>query len=126
MLFLMNDVILNLGAGVKPPPLDDRALDALSFDYVAELAREMFAQDPMTHRNDPARASRLALLITRKQPAVNAALFSASMKGCSPGSVTAHYATLSIQAMGALYGQHKAGKLTPAVVDSHVWRRMAA
>ena len=126
MLFLLNDVILNLGAGVKPPPLDARALDALSFDHVATLAQEMFAQDPLMHRNDPERAARLALLITRKQPQVNAALFVAPAVGCSPQTVAVRYASLSLEAMANLLNDHKAGRLTPAVADSQVWRRMAA
>ena len=126
MLFLLNDVILNLGAGVKAPPLDDRAMQALSFDAVAGLAQEMFAADPLLHRRDPERASRLALLISKKQPTVNAALFVAPAIGCSPQAVTARYAGLGIEAMANLYTEHKAGRLTPAVADSHVWRRMAA
>ena len=126
MLFLLNDTILNLGAGVKPPPLDGRALDALSFSHVQTLAQEMFAADPLLHRNDPARAARLALLIVKKQPQVNAALFVAPAKGCSTAAVTARFATLGIEAMAELYTAHKEERLTPAVADSHVWRRMAA
>ena len=126
MLFLLNDVILNLGAGVKPPPLDRRAMDALSFNHVVALAQEMFAADPLVHRRDPERAARLALLIHTKQPQVNAALFVAPAVGCSPQAVGARYAGLTIEAMANLYSEHKAGRLTPAVADSHVWRRMAA
>ena len=126
MLFLLNDVILNLGAGVKAPPLDQRAMDALSFNAVACLAQEMFAADPLVHRRDPERAARLALLITRKQPEVNAALFVAPAAGCSPEAVVTRYAGLSIEAMANLLNEHKAGRLTPAVADSHVWKRMAA
>jgi hypothetical protein len=126
MLFLLNDVILNLGAGVTPPPLDRRAMDALSFNHVVTLAQEMFAADPLLHRNEPERAARLALLIATKQPQVNAALFVAPAQGCSPQAVTARYAGLTIEAMANLYTEHKAGRLTPAVADSHVWRRMAA
>ena len=126
MLFLLNDVILNLGAGVKEPPLDARAMQALSFNAVAGLAVEMFAAEPLAHRTDPERAARLALLITKKQPQVNAALFVAPARGCSPEAVTARYAGLSLEVMANLYAEHKAGRLTPAVADSHVWRRMAA
>ena len=126
MLFLLNDVILNLGAGVKAPPLDDRAMNALSFNAVVDLAQEMFAAEPLVHRADPERAARLALLITKKQPQVNAALFVARARGCSPQAVMARYAGLSVEVMANLYGEHKAGRLTPAVADSHVWRRMAA
>ena len=126
MLFLLNDVILNLGAGVTPPPLDLRAMDALSFNAVAALAQEMYADEPLLHRSDEARAKRLALLIQRKQPSINAALFVAPAQGCSPDAVAVRYAALSIEAMSQLYVEHKAGRLTPAVADSHVWRRMAA
>ena len=126
MLFLLNDTIVNLGAGVKEPPLDNRALQALSFNAVVALAQEMFAADPLMHRTDPERAARLALLITKKQPQVNAALFVAPARGCSPEAVTARYAGLSVEVMANLYTEHKAGRLTPAVADSHVWRRMAA
>jgi len=126
MLFLLNDVILNLGAGVTPPPLDRRAMDALSFNYVSALAQELFSEDPLVHRRDPERAARLALLISTKQPQVNAALFVAPAKGCSPEAVVSRYAGLDLQVMANLYSEHKAGRLTPAVADSHVWRRMAA
>ena len=126
MLFLLNDVILNLGAGVKAPPLDQRAMDALPFNTVVALAQEMFAADPLLHRRDPERAARLALLISKKQPQVNAALFVAPAVGCSPEAVTARYAGLAIEAMANLYTEHRQGRLTPAVADSHVWRRMAA
>ena len=126
MLFLLNDVILNLGAGVTPPPLDLRAMDALSFNAIAALAQEMYAEEPLVHRTDEARAKRLALLIQRKQPTINAALFVAPAQGCSPDAVAVRYATLSIEAMSHLYAAHKGGTLTPALADSCVWRRMAA
>ena len=126
MLFLLNDVILNLGAGVTPPPLDVRAMDALSFNAIAVLGQEMYADEPLVHRTDDGRAKRLALLIQRKQPTINAALFVAPAQGCSPEAVAVRYASLSIDALSHLYTEHQAGRLTPALADSQVWRRMAA
>ena len=126
MLFLLNDVILNLDAGVKPPPLDRRAMEALSLGAIERLGTELYAQEPLLHRRDAERATRLALLIASKRPEINAALFAAPAKGCSPQTVQVRYATLSLEAMASLFSEHKAGALTPFTADRMVWRRMAA
>jgi hypothetical protein len=126
MLFLLNDVMLNLGAGLKPPPLDMRQMEALTFAAVERLGAEMFAEDPLIHRNDPERAGRLAFLIASKHPEVNAALFAAPQKGCAPTAVQVRYAALSLEAIAGLYAEHRCGGLTPFTADRQVWRRMAA
>lgn len=126
MLFLLNDVMLNLGAGVRPPPLDARAMAALSFPAIEKMAKELYAQEPLLHRKDPERAARLALLIASKQPEVNAALFAAPAKGCSPELVQVRYVALSLDMIAALYAEHRGGGLTPFTADRQVWRRMAA
>ena len=126
MLFLLNDVMLNLDAGVAPPPLDPRAMDALSLAAIERLGCELYAQEPLLHRKDPERATRLALLITSKKPEINAALFAAPAKGCSPEAVAVRYAALSIEAMADLMNEQQARCLTPVVADRQVWRRLAA
>lgn len=126
MLFLLNDAMLNLGGVMKPPPMDLRQFGALSFAAIERLGAEMFAEDPLVHRNDPERAGRLALLIATKHPEVNAALFAAPAKGCSPEVVQVRYAALSLEAMAGLYAEHRSGGLTPFTADRQVWRRMAA
>ena len=126
MLFLLNDVMLNLGAGMRPPPLDARAMAALTFPAIEKMAKELYAQEPLLHRKDPERAARLALLIATKQPEVNAALFAAPAKGCSPELVQVRYVALSLETMAALYAEHRGGGLTPFTADRQVWRRMAA
>ena len=126
MLFLLNDVMLNLGGPLKPPPLDIKQMSALTFSAVERLGAEMFAEDPLLHRHDPERACRLALLISTKRHDINAALCAAPAKGCSPELVQVRYASLSLEAMAGLYAEHRAGGLTPFTADRQVWRRMAA
>ena len=126
MLFLLNDVMLNLGGPMKPPPLDIKQMSALTFSAIERLGGEMFAEDPLLHRHDPERACRLALLLATKRPEINAALFAAPAKGCSPELVQVRYASLSLEAMAGLYAEHRAGGLTPFTADRQVWRRMAA
>jgi len=126
MLFLLNDVMLNLGTGMGPPPLDARSMLALSFPAIEKMGKELYAQEPLLHRKDPERAARLAMLIASKQPEVNGALFAAPSKGCSPELVQVRYVSLSLEMTGVLLAEHKAGGLTPFTADRQVWRRMAA
>jgi hypothetical protein len=125
MLFLLNDVVLMLNMQSRPP-LDVRSLDALSCHALTSLAQEMYAEEPLLHRRDRGRAQRLALLIAAKTPEINAALFAAPAKGCSPQAVAVRYASLSIEAMADLYNEQKMGSLTPVIADRQVWRRLAA
>ena len=83
MLFLLNDVVFDLDEACPVTPADTRRFEKLSFDYVLELGCELFAEDPMLHRNDPQRARRLAWLIAERSPDVNAALFAALLEGAS-------------------------------------------
>ena len=125
MLFLLNDVILTLDVR-KAPPLNPRSVDALSLDAITRLAQELYAEEPLLHRRDEARAMRLGLLIASKAPEVNAALFAAPVKRCSPQAVAVRYASLSIDAMSGLYMEHKTTGLSPVLADRRVWRRLAA
>ena len=77
MLFLLNDVVFDLDEACPVTPADTRRFEKLSFDYVLELGCELFAENPLLHRNDPQRARRLAWLIAERSPDVNAALFAA-------------------------------------------------
>ena len=125
MLFLLNDVMLTLDPRAKPP-LDIRSLDALSLHAMTRLAQDMYAEQPLLHRKDPGRAQRLALLIGSKCPEINAALFAAPAKGCSPQAVAVRYASLSIDVMADLQAEQNARGLTPVFADRQVWRRLAA
>ena len=123
MMFLMNDAVLELGGAEGPPP---GRLRALSLEHVLRLGAEVYSAEPLLHRDDPARALRLALLIRSKAPEVNAALFVAPARGCPVEAVSTRVASVSLEILGALHARAAAGALTPASADREVWRRMAA
>lgn len=126
MLFLMNDVVLSFDAAELTPPMARDRFAALSLNYVGELGRELFAEEPLLHHKDLERAQRLAALIVAKAPDVNAALFVAPGRGCRVADVQVRYAQLSLEVMGALLQRQKAGGLTNLEADRQVWRRLAA
>lgn len=126
MLFLMNDVILNLGGSELAPPVEAGRFEALSLAFVSKLGAELYAEEPLLQRMAVERASRLAVLITLKAPQVNAALFVAPARGCPVDHVQVRYAQLSFEVMGALYQRQRHGALTAVEADRQVWRRLAA
>lgn len=129
MLFLLNDVVFDLEETCPVSPGDARRFESLDFDYVMELGCELFAEDPLLHRNDPVRARRLAWLIHDRSPEVNAALFAAPECDCDPALVEPLFCALPQTLMGQLQAKAKrpAGRRTATVdVDRAVWNRMAA
>ena len=126
MIFLMNDALLDVDMRTLAPPLASGRFRALSLAFVLRLGRELYAEQPLLHRDDPDRARRLAALILCKAPQVNAALFEAPSVGCKPDHVGARLAELGIEVLAHLNSRQAAATLTPAVVDWEVWRRMAA
>lgn len=126
MLFLMNDIILTFDPAELAPPLTRERFQALSLNYVGELGKELFSEEPLLHHKDPERANRLAALIVAKAPEVNAALFIAPGRGCRKEDVQVRYAQLSIEVMAALMQRQNAGALTNLEADRQVWRRLAA
>lgn len=126
MLFLLNDVVLTFDAADLTPPMAADRFAKLSLNYVGELGKELFAEEPLLHHKDLDRAQRLAALILAKAPDVNAALFIAPGRGCRVEDVQVRYAQLSFEVMGALLQRQKAGALTNLEADRQVWRRLAA
>lgn len=124
MLFLLNDVVFDLDAASPVTPADARRFESLGFDYVMELGCELFAEDPLLHRNDPARARRLAWLIRDRSPDVNAALFAAPETDCDPALVEPLFCALPAAVLKKLHG--RTGRADAVAVDRAVWNRMAA
>ncbi|MFN3837302.1 MAG: hypothetical protein ACK4MI_06250 [Brevundimonas sp.] len=124
MLFLLNDVVFDLDEACPVMPADTRRFEKLSFDYVLELGCELFAEDPLLHRNDPERARRLAWLIAQRSPDVNAALFAAPAVACDPDLVEPRFCALPDAVIAQL--QAKGRRLNAVAADRAVWNRMAA
>lgn len=126
MYFLLNDLVLELEPSNMMHPLEAERFDALSLDYIAQLGKEMFAQDPMAHRKNPERARRLCYLIQLKMPRVNAAQFFATSNQGRVEDIDASFKALNEMAMGMMYQEQVAGALNASKVDQAVWHRQAA
>ena len=126
MLFLLNDVVFDLDEACPVTPADARRFDRLDFDYVLALGCELFAEDPLMHRNDPERARRLAWLIADRSPDVNAALFAAPAAACDPDLVEPRFCALPAAIMGQLKQREARGQLNAVSADKAVEMRMAA
>lgn len=126
MLFLLNDVVFDLDEACPAPSHDVRRFESLSFDYVLEMGCELFAEEPLLHRTDPARARRLAWLIAHRTEGVNAALFAAPEAGCAPDLVEPRFCALPEAVMRQLQARAAHGRLTATAADKAVWGRMAA
>ncbi len=126
MLFLLNDVVFDLDEACPAPSHDVRRFEKLDFDYVLEMGCDLFAEDPMLHRNDPARARRLAWLIAHKTEGVNAALFAAPDAGCAPELVEPRFCALPEMVMRQLQSRAVHGRLSAVAADKAVWGRLAA
>ncbi len=126
MLFLINNVVMNLDPVALFPPMSVRSFDKLSLDFVRRLGCELFAEQPLLQTANPERAKRLCALIAAKSPGVNAALFVAPAFSCPTDQVMTQFAELTFEAIISLYQYQQADQLTHLVVDRQVWRRLAA
>lgn len=126
MLFLLNDVVLTIDPAQAVPPLEAGKFAGVSLDKLSALGAELFTGDPALARNNPERARRLAALIVMKSPEINAALFVAPSRGCSPSQVACRYAALTLDILASLNVRQTNGILTAADADHAVWRRLAA
>jgi hypothetical protein len=126
VLFLLNDVVFEFDARNLVPPLDAERFRALSLNYVLDLGKELFAEEPLLHRVAPDRARRLALLLSLKQPEINAALFVAPARNCSTEHIAVRFCNLGIEVMAHLHARTQQGSLDAVTCDQEVWRRLAA
>lgn len=126
MLFLLNDVVLNVSSQSVAPPAKAREFQGVDLAFVKKLGAEIFAEHPLLHRTDRHRADRLALLIASKAPQINAALFVAPSAHCAPDQVIIRFAQVGIEIISDLYTRQKNGQLTTLYTDRQVWRRLAA
>src|SRR5690606_12763535 len=92
MLFLLNDVVLDLREVHLEPKLPKKRLRALTETDVAQMGRELYAENPLLHDRDLPRAKRLAALIAAKNPGVNAARFEPPKFNCDADAVAYRFA----------------------------------
>jgi hypothetical protein len=126
MLFLLNDVVLNLSLQKLAPPLMSERFAPLTLGCVQLLGAELFSEEPRLQRLAVGRAERLAMLIVAKEPQINAALFVAPSKSCAPHKVAVRYASLGPTLLAGLYERQQRGALSAAIADTAVWGRLAA
>mgnify|MGYP001627461134 CR=1 FL=1 len=126
MLFLVNNAVFEIDSAALLPAREARRFERLGLDYVTDLGRELFSEDPLLHQTDPERARRLACLIAHKAPAVNAALFVAPTAGCGADAVLSRLTVLSEGFLRSLKDRAEQGELDVAAADRAVWGRLAA
>ena len=126
MLFLLNDVVLDLEVAKVASPMITGHLGKLSMAQVTTLVREVFAANPRLPGASPAMAHRAAVMMVLKDPQLNAALFLTPGRVCEPADVTIRFASLAAEVMFQLKGIQDQGRLTPGAVNALVWSRAGA
>ena len=126
MMFLMNDTVLRLEGSMADMRVSGEQLTHLSFPAILRMGQELFAKEPMLQKTNPERARRLALLLARKAPIINAALFVAPRLDCNPAEVTVRFVSCEFEIMAELYTLQREGRLNGVAVDKALWRRLAA
>lgn len=107
-------------------PLDAQRFEALSLDYITQLGKEMFNDDPNAHRSNSERARRLCYLILQKMPRINAAQFYANGTSGRAEDMGVDLKALNEMVLGMMYQEQMRGQLNSQKVDQAVWHRMAA
>lgn len=129
MLFLLNDVIFDLSETYPAPLQDLRHFESLDLDALLTLGCELYAEEPLLHQKDAARARRLAWLIAHRVTGVNAAQFYAPEGGCNPLLVEPRFCILPETILQELRERSQAPRQKPQVAslaDQLVWSQKAA
>jgi hypothetical protein len=126
MMFLLNDVVLRIEDVAADGRVSGERVQKLSFPEILRMGQELFAADPILQKTNPERARRLAHLIARKAPVINAALFVAPKVDCAPHEVIVRFVSCEFEVMAELYTQQREGRLDAVRADRAVWRRLAA
>ncbi|MGA0600222.1 hypothetical protein ACO2Q3_05895 [Caulobacter sp. KR2-114] len=123
MLFLLNDMVLDLEPAKLVPPRMAGHLARLSMGQVSTLVREVFAHNPRLPASHLTLARRAAVMLVMKKPELNAALFLTPGRVCEPDDVSVRFATLGAEVLFQLKHIQDQGRLTPGAVNALVWSR---
>jgi len=126
MLFLLNDSVFSLDGIARGVRLSGQRFRQLSFPSIIRMGQELYSREPLLQHSNPARALRLAALISAKAPLINAALFVAPDFNCPPGEVTVRFVNAQFEVMAELYTRQRDGTLDAIYTDRQIWRRLAA
>ena len=123
MLFLLNDVVLELEPAKLVRPVMAGHLARLSMSQVTTLVREVFAQNPRLPHDHLMLARRAAVMMLMKDPELNAALFLTPGRVCAPSDVSVRFASLAAEVIFQLKHIQDQGRLTSGAVNALVWSR---
>jgi hypothetical protein len=114
MLYLLNDVVLEVGSTMGTPPDVVSRVAAASIDEILGLVGQAFTADPDFARSP--HAPRAALMLLLKAPTHNAALFAPTSQG-----IRARLASVDHLVLFQLKGDQDRGLLTAGEVNARVW-----
>jgi len=123
VLFLLNDMVLDLEPAKLVRPTVAGHLAKLSIGQVSTLVREVFAQHPRMPASHLQLSKRAAVMLVMKNTDLNAALFLTPGRVCAPDDVTVRFATLAPEVMFQLKHIQDQGRLSPGAVNALVWSR---
>ncbi len=123
MLFLLNDLVLDLEPAKLVSPDVAGHLDKLSMGQITNLVCEVFAQNPRLPAASMTLSRRAAVMMLVKDQRLNAALFLTPGRVCAPGDVDVRFASLATEVMFQLKHIQDQGRLTPGAVNALVWSR---
>jgi hypothetical protein len=129
MLFLFNEVVLDLGDLVSvlkdgTIPLPPSQFETLTTAHLTLLLREALYVDPRMATNKPDRTKHLAALIAYRAPGANALLGVRPDKAGSPDDVGLRFANVPLLILTYLWKRQNDGQLEPGVINDEVWSRV--
>lgn len=126
MLFLLNDTLLE----AEPRDVANADvvahLQTLPMQRIVELICEQFLQVPNLPVADPKRAAKAAVMLSVRQPEINAALFIATPRPEGGIRYAHRLAALGAEVIYELKGLRDQGRLTAGVVNALVWEAAGA
>jgi hypothetical protein len=129
MLFLFNDVLLDIGQPaevIMSPefPMSPAAFSNLKLGEISQLAREEVFKDLQLPRTQPKTAAHLGVLLAGKTGA-NAALIGPPAEGARRASEFGlRLAEVSLMTLSHLYQLQEGGTLQPYHVQQAVWQAL--
>ncbi len=130
MLFLFNDVVLELGQPLEALeaedfPISKQAFAKMSLVQITTLVRQGIFEDLQLPRTQPEKARVLAIMLAVRTGAANAVLVGPPATGAStPAEIGLRLAEVSLVTLSYLNHLQSGGTLTPQQVYRDVWQAL--